>query len=154
MILDGGECQAGLESTIIDLSCDVPTLLRAGGLDLDAVTELIPDLRMAAVSEEIRSPGQLLRHYSPKIPLRLNATYPFPGEGFLTFGIYKGTLPEGTPVLHLSPAGNTSQAAACLFDYLHRLEEMPYIQGIAVMPIPETGLGIAIKDRLKRGAES
>jgi L-threonylcarbamoyladenylate synthase len=97
----------------------------------------------------IRSPGALRRHYAPKAPLRLSCDDPKPGESLLAFG---PNVPEGfSKVLNLSPAGNTTLAAANLFSYLHRLDS-GNSAGIAVMPIPDRGLGRAINDRLTRAA--
>ena len=150
IILDGGACPVGLESTVVDATGDRAVILRPGGLtreDLEAVCGPV------AESHEIgpdgpRSPGMLARHYAPGKPLRLNADAAGEGEVLLGFG---PDAPEGS--LNLSPAGNTTEAAAHLFAMLHELDSGP-ARAIAVMPIPETGLGRAINDRLTRAART
>jgi L-threonylcarbamoyladenylate synthase len=145
LILDGGATQAGLESTIVALS-PAPTLLRPGGLareEIEACLGLpLQDFR----DDQVRAPGQLLSHYAPRAALRLNADRAGPGEALLGFG---PQAPEGA--LNLSPAGNLREAAANLFAYLRALDaQRP--QQIAVMPVPRTGLGEAINDRLRRAS--
>ncbi|MBN9564858.1 MAG: threonylcarbamoyl-AMP synthase [Alphaproteobacteria bacterium] len=148
-ILDGGSCTVGLESTIIDLSDEVPILLRPGGITEEKITRLIGPLAQKAGSKQIKSPGQQLSHYAPKIPLRMKATYVRPKEAYLGFG--KHEYDQGAHLLNLSPKGDLIEAAANLFAMLHELDD-PIYDGIAVAPIPETGLGVAINDRLKRAA--
>ena len=147
MILDGGPCGVGVESTVIDLTTEVPTLLRPGGVTYEA---LIAKLGAVAVppGRDLggpRSPGMLASHYAPALPLRMNALAAHPGEALLAFG------PADGGVLNLSPGGDMEEAAANLFAMLRALDQSPY-QGIAVMPIPEHGLGLAINDRLRRAA--
>jgi len=144
-ILDGGPCAIGLESTVVDLSTDTPTLLRPGGITRQDIEAVIGDLSIADGSEDApRSPGMLQRHYAPRIPLRLNADKPEPGEALLAFG-------PSVSARHtnLSRSGDLVEAAANLFAMLHMLDQ-PGFNGIAVMTIPDTGLGTAINDRLKR----
>ena len=146
MILDGGSADAGLESTIVTLAPE-PTLLRPGAIareDIEAVLNCrLADFRQGTV----QSPGQLLSHYAPRALLRLNATgAALPGEALLGFG---PLAPEAA--LNLSPTGDLREAAANLFAYLRELDtQQP--AGIAVTPIPETGLGEAINDRLRRAS--
>ena len=92
-----------------------------------------------------RSPGQMLSHYAPRLPVRLNAEQPEAGEAFLAFGAADNAM------LNLSPTGDLKEAAAHLFAYMRLLDDKKYT-GIAVMPIPTRGLGLAINDRLKRAA--
>lgn len=148
-ILKGETSKIGLESTIIDMTQETPVILRYGGLSIDAIKEVIPQIEFAGHSETIKAPGQLLKHYAPKIPLRLNATKVYAGEALLAFG---DPLPTSGPSLNLSPSGDLIEAASHLFSFLHELEEHADITAIAVMPIPNTGLGHAINDRLSRGA--
>lgn len=148
-ILPGETSSIGLESTIIDMTQEKPVILRYGGLSIDELRKVIPDISFAEVSDKVTSPGQLLRHYAPRIPLRLNATEVHQDEALLAFG---KALPTSGPCLNLSPQGDLLEAASHLFSYLHELEEHADISGIAVMPIPHEGLGYAINDRLKRGA--
>lgn len=153
MIVDGGPCLVGLESTVLDLTPSQPTLLRPGGATREAIEATIGPI---AVSEAVpsgasphKSPGQLASHYAPSRPVRLNATSATPQEGLLAFG---PDVPPGAMLtLNLSPAADPGEAAANLFAMLRALDR-PGIDRIAVMPIPEAGLGLAINDRLRRAA--
>jgi L-threonylcarbamoyladenylate synthase len=150
LILDGGPCAVGLESSVLDLSGAEPTLLRPGGLTLEALTEILGPVAVAAGDPSApRSPGQLASHYAPRLPLRKGAMSARPGEALLAFG---PNPPSGfAAMLNLSPRGDLVEAAANLFAMLRRLDR-PDFAGIAAMPIPETGLGRAINDRLRRAA--
>jgi len=140
-ILDEGPCAVGLESTIIGL--DGPaTLLRAGGIPSEAVEQALGH-PLAQAPEGITAPGQLVSHYAPDAPMRLNAREVRGDEVMLGFGASAGDMT-------LSASGNLHEAAARLFDMLHMLNA--YKRPIAVAPIPETGLGRAINDRLRRAA--
>ena len=146
LILDGGPCAVGLESTVIDVTSAPPTLLRHGGIAAEDIEAIVGPLAVAGVDDDApRSPGMLSRHYAPRAALRLNAENPTRDEAFLGFGSV--TAPNG---LNLSPSGDTLEAAANLFDMLHALDAAG-VDRIAVAPIPETGLGVAINDRLRRG---
>ncbi len=146
MILDGGPCLVGVESTVIDLSGDSPVLLRPGGVAAEDIEAVIGSLDSPGVNEANKSPGMLERHYAPNLPMRLDAETPNPGEGFLAFG---PGAPEDT--MNLSPSGDVEEAAANLFAMIRALDR-PRFQAIAVMAIPEEGLGRAINDRLRRAA--
>ena len=147
LILDGGPCPVGVESTVLDARSDKPVLLRAGGLTVEEIVEktgldiLFPDKDPALP----RSPGQLSSHYAPRLPVRLNAVAPEEGEAFLGFGAVENAT------LNLSERGDLREAAAHLFAYM-RLLDKPCYSGIAVAPVPTNGLGLAINDRLKRAA--
>ena len=148
LILDGGPCAVGLESTVVDLSGEVPLLLREGGLPRESLLAHLPDLRSPEVGAAIASPGMLAKHYAPDCPLRLNARDVRPGEALLAFG------PDALAAdiaMNLSEQGDLVEAAANLFRHLHALNAQKPA-GIAVMPIPEAGLGRAINDRLRRAA--
>jgi L-threonylcarbamoyladenylate synthase len=147
MILDGGPCRVGVESTVIDLSSDVPTLLRPGGVTLESLRDILGTVRVANASQSggPRSPGMLASHYAPRLPVRLNALGAQPGEALLAFG------PAERAELNLSPTGDLAEAAANLFSMMRRLDR-PEFNGIAVMPIPDDNLGLAINDRLRRAA--
>jgi L-threonylcarbamoyladenylate synthase len=147
MILDGGPCRVGVESTVIDLSGDAPMLLRPGGVTLEALREMLGTVTVGSVSQSggPRSPGMLASHYAPVLPVRLEATAAWPGEALLAFG------PAHGAALNLSVTGDLAEAAANLFSMLRKLDR-PEHSGIAVMPIPEDGLGLAINDRLRRAA--
>ena len=154
MILDSGACDVGLESTIIGFTGigfagDQPVLLRAGGIAREEIEHHVGPLLDPAADAGITAPGQLARHYAPQTPLRLNATHVEPGEALIAFG---PDGPEGAiEILNLSAVGNLREAAANLFAVLHQIDNLD-VRSIAVMPIPNEGLGEAINDRLKRAA--
>ena len=149
IILDGGPCPVGVESTVLDLSGEVPVLLRPGGLAVEELETVVGPLRRAGEGEVARSPGMLARHYAPSRPLRLDARAVRADEALLGFGV---EVPAGAAeALNLSPSGDTTEAAANLFAMLRTLDR-PEFAAIAVMPIPEHGLGLAINDRLRRAA--
>ena len=143
-ILDGGSCQVGLESTIIDLT-GLPTLLRPGGIPADIIEEMLSTkLAIVQNSDAIKAPGQLASHYAPRADLRLNAKTKGTNEIMLGFGPVECDL-------NLSATSNLVEAAGNLFSSLHILDG-DNASTIAVSPIPETGLGMAINDRLRRAA--
>jgi L-threonylcarbamoyladenylate synthase len=149
MILDGGPCQVGLESTIVGLAGPAPTLLRPGAISRGVIEALIGPLSDAPKGA-IEAPGMLESHYAPHLPLRLNASGPAKErEALLAFGAIVGNGFAQT--LNLSPEGNLTEAGANLFAYLHALDD-PRFAGIAVAPIPDVDLGVAINDRLRRAA--
>jgi len=156
LILDGGPCRVGIESTVLDLSGAAPLLLRPGGVAVEALEAVLGPVARAetapisiAEGEALPSPGMMASHYAPGLPVRLGARERHPGEAFIAFG----PLPAGidAPDAQLSAEGDPSEAAAALFATLRALD-LPSFSGIAVMPIPETGLGAAINDRLRRAA--
>jgi L-threonylcarbamoyladenylate synthase len=142
--LDGGPCAIGLESTVVAL-LDAPRLLRPGAVTRAEIEALIGPLAEAEADAK-RSPGRMTRHYAPNLPLRLNAEEREPGEVWLGFGR------SGGAGFNLSPDGNLTEAAANLFAYLRAADRADGASGIAVAPIPDTGLGEAINDRLRRAA--
>lgn len=148
LIIDGGPCPVGLESTIIDVSGDTPTLLRPGGVSVEDIEAVVGPLAVHA-GEDVIAPGQLKSHYAPSIPLRINVAPEDreKGETLLTFG---PDMPRRA-AMSLSKTGDLSEAAANLFIMLRALD-MPGIRGIAVVPIPNEGLGRAINDRLRRAS--
>lgn len=146
MVIDGGPCQHGIESTVVDLSGPRPAILRPGSVTRAMIERVLGPLGEAG--EGIKSPGQLESHYAPSLPVRLNATHIEPGEALLAFG---PPIPGAAQVLNLSEGGNLLEAAANLFAMLRALDD-PRYTAIAVMPIPEEGLGEAIADRLRRAA--
>ncbi|MBX6321303.1 MAG: threonylcarbamoyl-AMP synthase [Rhodospirillaceae bacterium] len=150
IVLDGGRCPVGVESTVVDLTTAAPTLLRPGGVTEEALEPIIGPLARPGRSGAPRSPGMLASHYAPERPLRLEARAVGPDEALLAFG---RQVPQGaTETLNLSPSGDLAEAAANLFAMLRRLDR-PRFARIAVMPIPEVGLGRAINDRLRRAAQ-
>jgi L-threonylcarbamoyladenylate synthase len=148
LILDGGPTPVGLESTVLDLSGETPALLRPGAVTLEQLTELLGPIA-APASGSVKSPGMLASHYAPVLPVRLAASEARPGEALLAFG--PDAPPGFAETLWLSRSGDLAEAAANLFVMLRRLDR-PSFTGIAVMPIPEHGLGRAINDRLRRAA--
>lgn len=150
LILDGGPCRVGLESTVVSLLDQRPLLLRPGGVPAEALAEVLGEPLLSPRQDTpLASPGMLASHYAPNCPLRLNAREVSPGEALLAFG---EAPPAGAMMqINLSPAGELAEAAARLFSALRELDR-PEIDGIAVMPIPERGLGRAINDRLRRAA--
>ena len=143
-VLDGGPCPVGVESTILGLT-GTPTLLRHGGLAQERIEALLGHpLQQDTTPGKLTAPGQMASHYAPNAPIRLNATTSAPDEVLLGFG------PMGC-TLNLSPTGSLTEAAANLFPHLHALDAQSAAT-IAVAPIPDTGLGRAINDRLRRAA--
>ena len=148
LILDGGACRVGLESTVLDLSDERPLLLRPGGISEEELSAVIGAIGPAAPGRH-RSPGMLASHYAPSLPLRLDAREARPREALLAFG---PEAPDGfVETLCLSRTGDLAESAANLFAMLRRLDRAEFA-GIAVMPIPDKGLGRAINDRLRRAA--
>jgi len=144
-ILDGGACAVGVESTILGLD-GAPALLRPGGIPAEALEAMLGPLSAGGDAAKPSAPGQLASHYAPAASLRLNAGATMPGEVLLGFG-------RGPAALNLSPSGDLVEAAAGLFHLLREADRLAGPGGhIAVAPIPETGLGRAINDRLRRAA--
>lgn len=164
MILAGGATQYGLESTVVDLSGPETVIVRPGAVTAEDMADLLgePVSYDLEAKEKPRSPGQLLRHYAPSIPLRLRAVDVEDGEALLAFGSTKfmamksgggvDKLPDMS-FKNLSEKGDLLEAAAHLFAYLRDLDR-PEHRRIAVMDIPDTAIGIAINDRLRRAAEN
>jgi L-threonylcarbamoyladenylate synthase len=147
MILDGGPCPVGLESTVLDLAGDRPAILRPGAVTEEEIAARIG--KLAPPGAAVRAPGMLARHYATRLPLRLDARELRPGEALLAFGRH---APRGAAAeMNLSPTGDLVEAAANLFAMMRALDR-PGFSAIAVMPIPEQGLGRAINDRLRRAA--
>jgi L-threonylcarbamoyladenylate synthase len=145
-VLDGGPCSVGLESTILLADPD-PILLRPGGIPLEMLAEALsrmPGERAAADRPD--APGQLASHYAPEAKLRLDAERALSGEVLVGFGAIRGDL-------SLSTTGNLEEAAAALFHVLREADLLAGKSGrIAFAPVPKTGLGLAINDRLRRAA--
>lgn len=152
LIIDGGPCPIGVESTVLDLTCAPPRLMRPGGVtreQLEAVIGALAGPSMASSVERLRSPGQLASHYAPARPLRLDVVDVAPDEALLAFG--PQPLQGAATTLNLSAAGDLEEAAANLFAMLRALDR-PEHRAIAVMPVRAEGLGEAIRDRLVRAA--
>jgi len=151
MILDGGPPRIGVESTVVDLSGETPALLRPGGVTEAEIRAHIGPLARAAANGEVKSPGMMEKHYAPNLPLRLNSGQAGADEALLAFG---ADVPENTAkeICNLSPTGDLREAASNLFAMLHTLDRPDDFAAIAVMPVPDEGLGAAINDRLNRAA--
>jgi L-threonylcarbamoyladenylate synthase len=153
-VLDGGASQVGVESTIVSCLGGTPRLLRPGGVAREAIEALI-GAKLETASEtgsNPLAPGMLASHYAPRAQVRLDATRVQSGEAVLLFGA--ASLPGAATArltLNLSNNGDLVEAAAHLFSYLRQLDASGAAT-IAVSPIPETGLGEAINDRLRRAA--
>lgn len=150
LIIDGGICEGGLESTILDLTLNIPTILRPGLITPEAIEEILQcRVLRSSPNSLFKAPGQMKRHYAPHIPLRLNVTNVSSSEALLAFG--PSPLSGGAKMLNLSQDGNLEEAAANLFRMMHELDQ-PFFSGIAVMPISSEAIGVAINDRLCRAA--
>ena len=153
-LIDGGKSELGLESTVVDCSEGKPYILRLGNITIDEINsclgyEIAPKLRTV---KQIKSPGQLLKHYSPDAELILNQNKPTKGDIFLSFGPH----PKEIDGLSLSESKNLAEAAKNLFTFLHILDRLSHARGgisIKIAPIPFNGVGAAINDRLLRAAE-
>lgn len=158
-ILDTGDCPVGLESSVVDLTGPRAVLLRPGSITLDALERVTGsfapiDARPTAQdrAEKFKSPGMLTSHYAPRLPLRLAATSCHRDEALLAFG---APLSNAPLIWNLSASGDIIEAASRLYAGLHYLDTIGPKQGltrIAVMNLPDQGLGQAIHDRLRRAA--
>ncbi|MEY3876639.1 MAG: hypothetical protein RLZZ191_322, partial [Pseudomonadota bacterium] len=144
MILDGGPCSAGLESTIVAVREHGWQILRPGPVTAADIERVLGTKPLAASGDDIEAPGQLASHYAPSKAVRLNAAQPEPGEWHIGFGAIEGND-------NLSASGDLAQAAANLFDALHRADASAALS-ISVAPIPHEGIGVAINDRLQRAS--
>ncbi len=150
LILDGGPCPVGVESSIVSfIQPDRPALLRPGGLARETIEAITgPLIRPALDPQTPNAPGQLTSHYAPSAHVRLNVAHPEPDDAYLAFGAYAGTGVRAC--FQLSERGDLAEAAARLFTGLRALDGQA--NTIAVAPIPEVGLGEAINDRLRRAS--
>ncbi len=150
MILDGGPCAIGVETTIVDLTGRNMVILRAGGLPKEELEAFTGEKVYLSDGnpDKPSAPGQLLKHYAPKLPLRINVDEKDvrPGEFFIGFGNISSAR------LNLSPRADLREAAANLFAYMREAEKHSEFTGIAISPIPENGLGLAINDRIRRAS--
>jgi L-threonylcarbamoyladenylate synthase len=157
-VLDSGPCAVGVESTVLDLSAGAPFLLRPGGVPLDAIEAAIGPVgrgitpMAAEATRTLRSPGLLVSHYAPRLPVRLEAVSAGADEALLAFG----PAPAGAgAVFQLSAGRDAVEAASRLFAGLRWLDAEGVrlgLHGIAAMPVPAEGLGLAVNDRLQRAA--
>jgi L-threonylcarbamoyladenylate synthase len=149
LILDGGPCPIGIESTVLDVSEEPARLLRPGTITREQIEAVIGPIEVGTEGGDKRSPGLLASHYAPRHALRLQAERVAGDEGLVAFG--PQPLSGAAKTLNLSPTGDLTEAAAHLFAALHELDQAE-VACIAVMPIPDEGLGTAINDRLERAA--
>lgn len=156
-VLDGGPCRVGVESTVLDLTGALPTLLRHGGVTREQLQEVVGTIEVhqgtQPVDQAAPSPGMLARHYAPNTPVvllnRLSVP-PGPGSGLLT--LTRPDSPDGWAQIEvLSEAGDLVEAAAGFFAALHRLDDAG-LEQIVALEFPETGLGVALNNRLVRAA--
>ncbi len=153
-VLDSGPCQVGVESTVLDLSGPQPVLLRPGGTTREAIEAVVGPILLPPATQPatLHSPGMMLSHYAPSLPVRLEAASVAPDEALLAFG---PPLPGAGAVYQLSASGDATEAAARLFAGLRALDAEGVargLRGIAAMPVPGAGLAPAIRDRLSRAA--
>jgi L-threonylcarbamoyladenylate synthase len=157
-VLDSGACRVGVESTVLDLTGPSPVLLRPGGVPVEALEAVIGPIQRGVphavvhAATGLRSPGLMVSHYAPALPVRLNAMSVEADEVLLAFG---PPLPGAACQFQLSLAADTTEAASRLFEGLRWLDAEGArvgARGIAVMPVPTSGLGLAIADRLQRAA--
>ena len=147
MVLDGGRCKVGVESSVVSFLADGPKLLRQGGVPRTEIEKVLGHaIAVESHSARPHAPGQLLSHYAPHAELRLNADTPREGEAYLGFGPFHAHGPWT-----LSARGDLVEAAASLFRLLHEIDATG-VTRIAVAPVPHHGLGEAINDRLLRAA--
>jgi L-threonylcarbamoyladenylate synthase len=152
-VLDSGPCPVGVESTVLDLTGPRPVLLRPGGTTRESIESLLgPVVQHASSEGPLRAPGMMASHYAPSLPLRLDAVSAAADEALLAFGT---PLAGAGVMFNLSLRGDLTEAAARLFVGLRELDAIGTLRGcksIAAMPVPATGLGQAINDRLRRAA--
>ncbi|WP_445220460.1 L-threonylcarbamoyladenylate synthase [Bradyrhizobium sp. Pa8] len=157
LIVDGGPVAVGVESTIVGCF-DAPMLLRPGGLSRERIEAVLgvplarPPVEAESDDSQPLAPGMLASHYAPRASVRLNARDVAAGEALLAFGPDRlPGLEAAAAVMNLSPAADLDEAATNLFGYLRALDAKSP-RAIAVMAVPEEGLGEAINDRLRRAA--
>jgi L-threonylcarbamoyladenylate synthase len=157
LIVDGGAVEVGVESTIVGCF-EAPVLLRPGGLPRAEIERVLgraleqPPKDAESDSAQPLAPGMLASHYAPRARVRLNAAAIEPGEALLAFGLGAiSGIDAAAAVMNLSERGDLNEAAANLFGFLRALDAKG-VRSIAVMPVPNDGLGEAINDRLRRAA--
>ena len=149
LIIDDGPCNVGLESTVLDCSGLKPNILRVGGTTIEQIEAVIGSVNINTHSTDTPSaPGMLRSHYAPRAKLRLDVSGVEDHESLLSFGQHK--IKNITREQNLSPSADLEEAAANLFSMIRILDQSS--NHVAVMPIPESGLGRAINDRLRRAA--
>jgi L-threonylcarbamoyladenylate synthase len=156
MILDGGPCEIGVESTIVGFEGELPVIYRLGGLTLEDIREVCGDIKIEVnSSSDPKAPGMLKIHYAPKKPLKIIADdFNFNDltnyNALIVFGEFKNNT--NSQVYNLSPAANYKEAASNLFSFLRKLDADSSVSRIYALLLPEVDLGLAINDRLNRAA--
>ena len=155
-ILDGGDADFGIESTVVSVHDDLITLLRPGAVSIEQLRAVVPEIVPVSEAKEqkMESPGLLKSHYSPRKPLYIlseNDTSLPQNAGLIALSpdSLNFTAPK---TIYLSEKGDLLQAAANLFSALHAMEENDAVSEIYVQPVPETGIGTAVMDRLRKAA--
>tara|TARA_Y100000590_G_scaffold397342_1_gene478815 strand:- start:54 stop:1010 length:957 start_codon:yes stop_codon:yes gene_type:complete len=150
LILDGGKCKIGIESTIIDLTSK-PKILRPGIITTKQIKKILKKkIFINKKSSKIKSPGQMKLHYSPGIPVMLNRKYAKKNQAFIVFG---KKFKEGKNQFNLSKNGSLTEAANSLYKIMRKIKKKKF-KSIAVSKIPNIGIGHAINDRLKKASYS
>ena len=148
LILDGGQCKIGLESTIIDLTSN-PTILRQGAITFEKINKILrKKITIRKKIKVIKSPGQLKLHYSPGIPILMNKTYPKKNGAFITFG---KKFKNGKNHFNLSKNNNLREAANNLYKTMRKIKKKNF-RSISICQIPNFGIGRAINDRLRKAS--
>ncbi len=149
VIMEGGNTDIGIESTVVDCTGECPVILRAGSITAEQIAAVV-SLAAASTAHDavLRSPGMLASHYAPQTPMRLNAVHVEPNEALLAYG---ATALHAPIMRNLSPSASLEEAAHNLYAYLRALDAAGCTR-IAVMPVPQLGIGVAINDRLGRAA--
>ena len=148
IILDGGQCQIGLESTIIDLT-EKPTILRPGIITKEKIVKILnKTIKNKNFSKTLKAPGQLKLHYSPGIPVKMNRKYPEKNQAFISFG---KKFKKGKNQFNLSKTGSLNEAANNLYKIMRKIKKGNF-KSISVTRIPNTGIGRAINDRLRKAS--
>lgn len=156
LILDGGACPVGVESTIIGWQDGRMTLLRPGGIAIEAIEEVAGAEAFRLTTDHLEAsgivaPGMLASHYAPEARLHLGCTNLSEAEAILAFGALPKNIRKDARIGQLSEKGDLREAAANLFRMLRWLDS-GNPKSIHAMPVPDCGLGLAICDRLKRAA--
>lgn len=156
-ILDGGQCQKGIESTIVSFAGVVPRLLRLGSVSEESIREIVPNLEVGVESEEILAPGMMKKHYSPKTELILpDSPFSMVASNMIKVGLicFNGSdrdVSNFDYVWDLSPTGDLEEAAHRLYAVMHEMDAMG-LAFVLVDYLPETGIGKSINDRFRRAA--
>ena len=167
LVLDGGACRVGVESTIVDLTAEVPVVLRTGGISIDRLEEVLGHVVEVHVGAELskgeaRAPGMLEAHYAPEARIILSSENDVVDVVISALasstgpvGLLAGTVLVGLPedVIELEPAGNADDYAAVLYSRLRQADRLG-LSVLVCVPPPNVGLGLAVNDRLRRAAAS